>query len=1294
MLSCAKLTAAQAGSYFEKEKDYYTKHQSNYDRWHGALGKARGFEGEVSKEQFDSYLDFIKSQGRETAAVDMTFSASKSVSLTMARSEADRENMIRAHQKAVDKVAHHIEQMIYTRSNKVRVRSRAMCAAEFLHLTARPSERNGFRPDLDLHSHLVVMDDTFADGKDLAIDYRNLFDARTIKELGLEYRAALAVELQNMGYELDVTDPKKGFYEIRGYDRETIEENSNRRQDILETAAEHGMTDMQAANQYSRNSKSKATADVEDVLREKHDELFASGRVRIERGETIYYGKHDNNGDNGDSGEVHDHEAPPRERGIDRAPSNERRFLASLIREGGVSKLPRLHVVQDGERVTGVLSANATDRLAVEQTARVRDYYLLGETRPERVRKIDEVAQEAVRKLSEEKFAFSVIEAQERIRAEGVLLDISKDEAAKALERQAVVELGQLKDADGKATKDRYLTTAENIRQEERIVERVKAGKNRIHDHILTTAESRERLKRIEDAAVERGETDFRISDGGEQAEAVHHIISCTDKYIAVDGLAGTGKTTLMERLKWMADEEGITVHGACFTGKAASGLEAESGIQSQTIHSFLNQLKKESGGTPPPSEKDGEIRQHWDFSRVQHIEAGQREIWAVDEAGLLGNHLMDELQAAAEARGAQVLFLGDPSQLPPVDGGQPMRAMEDAGMATARLVNIRRQKDEELLQAVKESVDGSTIKTFKTIKEKGDFHEIEKTAARRAAVVDDMTTAPLKDYKSSLLLVTTNADRKAYNAAIRARYVQKGELAQGRKYTITTRDANGNPKHESRYFAKGDRIIIRQNDRKLNVKNGMLGTVESEDGKSITIRMDNDGKLVKIDLSIYSSFDHAYAVTDYASQGMTVDRVVADMQTQASASSRNKLYVDISRARHRATIYTDNESRLEHQTMRFVKKITSKDFADRIQKMRDQGGITNNDQYHAPEIDAAAQIDKALAEIKLHTLQTKVAKPKERAAVRPQQTNEPQTKERASSSQEPNLSTSSGISRTPDQNALVESPASLSEEATRPSTRGAENPENPRIMDISEEDVEEYRKDPLEYVARRAPNETALVIEDANTITDKEFTELRQFTDKLGKGVSPFDITLARDGTGRLHVLPYNIRMTEWKAAGDRITFGQLATARHESWKLRNRFAASSVRGKCARAQYALFNTYAKGAVKGALGKGIGGLQSVASTAQDALSIFDPTTKGKDKAKAGMKQVTEAIIQTPVKIIMDIFSPPIIGILKAPFHAAGGIIKAGIGATKTAFGLMQESAERDEQQQQQQGHGALVRRK
>ena len=79
---------------------------------------------------------------------------------------------------------------------------------------------------------------------------------------------------------------------------------------------------------------------------------------------------------------------------------------------------------------------------------------------------------------------------------------------------------------------------------------------------------------------------------------------------------------------------------------------------------------------------------------------------------------------------------------------------------------------------------------------------------------------------------------------------------------------------------------------------------------------------------------------------------------------------------------------------------------------------------------------------------------------------------------------------------------------------------------------------------------------------------------------------------------------------------------------------------------------------------------------------------------KAGMKQVTEAIIQTPVKIIMDIFSPPIIGILKAPFHAAGGIIKAGIGATKTAFGLMQESAERDEQQQQQQGHGALVRRK
>lgn len=63
----------------------------------------------------------------------------------------------------------------------------------------------------------------------------------------------------------------------------------------------------------------------------------------------------------------------------------------------------------------------------------------------------------------------------------------------------------------------------------------------------------------------------------------------------------------------------------------------------------------------------------------------------------------------------------------------------------------------------------------------------------------------------------------------------------------------------------------------------------------------------------------------------------------------------------------------------------------------------------------------------------------------------------------------------------------------------------------------------------------------------------------------------------------------------------------------------------------------------------------------------------------AGMKQMAKALIQTPVKIIVDLFTPPILGLLKAPFHALGGVAKFVTGAAKTAWGLVQDNNERND---------------
>ena len=974
MMSSRFTTSAKAESYFERTKDYYTKNQTNYDRWHGILAEAYGLTGELSKEQFDQMLEYIDQSGRKRAGLDCTFSAPKSVSLAMAKDEATRQDMLEAHQEAVKRLANKIEmELLQTRSNGKTFLSRNAVMAEFMHTTARPTKKNNFVPDLQLHSHLIVMNKTIGDGKDLAQEYGKITSKDMIKELGLVYRQELARELQNKGYVLEVTDRHKGYWDIKGFDRETIMEYSNRRHEILKVAEKHGITDMQKANQYSRKKKDVGVADYEEILEQTKEELFVSGKIKFEKKERIV--ENDQSRTTEITGQLQLHEGAKRQRGYrDFRENQSKQIYKEFAEKSSLSKLPTFGMDGESRRADLLLPGSTIDRLAKLQTARLRSHFVQCEKKRERIEQIDRIAATALKDLSKESYAFNIIEAKYRIMSEGVLEAVTAEEANRAMERAGLIKLGRIELENGKKTKDVFVTTQENIDIEKAVIDRMQSGKGTIQDKILTMDESRAALDRAESRAKAKGlkSANFTITDrdggSGEQAEAVHHILVSNDQYIAIDGLAGTGKTTMMERLKWIADEQGIEVKGVCFTGKAADGLQLDSGIESTTIHSFLNKLEGKPREPPETSTKDTGIKQEWDFSNVEKCQG--REIWAVDEAGLVDMHLMNQLQKAAEVRGAQVLLLGDPDQLPPVGAGEPMRQMEEKGMATAHLYDIRRQKDIELLQAVRESVKGDTLNTFNTLEAKGHYKEITDKEERMRSIKDEMTAAPLEEYQKNLLLVSTNADRRAYNKAIRAEYVERGELDEGQSYKITVHEGDKD-RHEKRNFAEKDRIIFTANDKRLGVMNGTMATIERIRGNEIMARIDGaKGEKVTFNMDRYNNIDHAYAVTNYKAQGMTVDKVVADMNTRGAAQTRNTLYVDISRAKQKAVVYTDNKATLEKQTRDFAHKVTSKDFERKLTAMRERGGITNNDRYHAPQ-DKGRELEKAMAQIQEHTKET-----------------------------------------------------------------------------------------------------------------------------------------------------------------------------------------------------------------------------------------------------------------------------------------------------------------------------------
>jgi ATP-dependent exoDNAse (exonuclease V) alpha subunit len=113
-----------------------------------------------------------------------------------------------------------------------------------------------------------------------------------------------------------------------------------------------------------------------------------------------------------------------------------------------------------------------------------------------------------------------------------------------------------------------------------------------------------------------------------------------------------------------------------------------------------------------------------------------------------------------------------------------------------------------------------------------------------------------------------------------------------------------------NRDFSLGERVQFTSGDRDLGIANRDLGTITALEERSITVRMDGKaGREVTFDPTQFRQLDHGYAVTSHSSQGLTADRVIANIDTESSRSLINDrlAYVAISRAAYDARIYTND---------------------------------------------------------------------------------------------------------------------------------------------------------------------------------------------------------------------------------------------------------------------------------------------------------------------------------------------------------------------------------------------------
>jgi Ti-type conjugative transfer relaxase TraA len=385
-----------------------------------------------------------------------------------------------------------------------------------------------------------------------------------------------------------------------------------------------------------------------------------------------------------------------------------------------------------------------------------------------------------------------------------------------------------------------------------------------------------QRQHAVKEAALVRATASRSLS--GEQQNALKYVTGA-EGLACVVGFAGTGKSYMLGAAREVWESSGYNVRGVALSGIAAQNLTQSSGIESRTMASLLY---------------------GWDKG---HGEAGGKDIFVVDEAGMLGSRQMEQLVSEAAAHGAKVVLVGDWQQLQAIEAGAAFRAIAEEHQY-AELSEVRRQQVDWQRESTLDLARGKVESALAAYRAHDNVHEYATQAEAKAQMMEQWNdTRHTSPQETQIILAYTRVEVQELNNMARDLKKRDGEL--GKDHTVAT-------ERGQRQFAAGDRVYFLKRDDDLHVVNGTLGTIRAIDGATgqMQVQLDRDDltpgeQLVTVDTKEYNHLDHGYAATVYKAQGVTVDRTYILASRYYDAHSA---YVGMSRHREGCDIFASRE--------------------------------------------------------------------------------------------------------------------------------------------------------------------------------------------------------------------------------------------------------------------------------------------------------------------------------------------------------------------------------------------------
>ncbi|MEU5092787.1 AAA family ATPase [Streptomyces sp. NPDC021356] len=367
-----------------------------------------------------------------------------------------------------------------------------------------------------------------------------------------------------------------------------------------------------------------------------------------------------------------------------------------------------------------------------------------------------------------------------------------------------------------------------------------------------------------------------------EQRRVVERLLTAGHGGDAVIGVAGSGKTSLMEACRIGWDATGPTYAGASLSAIAAQNLQEGSGIPCRTIAAWLQCIHDGAG-------------------------LAGLDVLVLDEAAMTDDRSMAVLLTEAARTGTKIIAIGDPQQLQAIGPGGGFAEVHRLVSGETLAVD-RRQRDAGERAALQVWRTGARDQALNLFADRGRIHATDSADDARRGILTawNQTRTRYDDAHDMLdnlvVLAARNHDAALLNTGAQALRRAAGELGRAHRYAL--------PGGDALTLAVGDVVRVRANDYRsrrgtgpdvLNGYRAVVTDIADDHRAQITWRRKNsDGKARTAQAWLSpgqitaGALSLGYAMTIAASQGLTTDTALV----YGLGANAYALYPGITRAR------------------------------------------------------------------------------------------------------------------------------------------------------------------------------------------------------------------------------------------------------------------------------------------------------------------------------------------------------------------------------------------------------------